>query len=75
MIFHIARVKTLFTLHVYSPLPHALFVVRLFHYLSFEWDLKQVERVFGLAAAVTRLGLDCVGPVLQVCVGLPLFIY
>ena len=29
----------------------------------------------GLAAAAARLGFDCVGPVLQVCVGLPLFIY
>lgn len=67
------RTNFVYTTRIFPP--YALFVVRLFHYLSFEWDLKQVKLSPGSSAAVARLGFDCVGPVLQVCVGLPLFIY
>ena len=42
MIFHIACVKNfVYTTRIFPP--YALFVVRLSHYLSFEWDLKQVK--------------------------------
>lgn len=71
MIFHTACVKTLSTLHVYflSLMPylssHSFLTLR----------LKGIEASEAAASRDECFASLSVGPVLQVCVGLPLFIY
>lgn len=75
MIFHITSVKktkTLSTLHIYFPLFEMPYLLVTF---SFQWEWKRVELNPAKCLALLQLGSDCAGSVLQLCVGLPLFIY